>query len=315
MARRGKNKGTPLNGWLILDKPEGLTSTQALGKARRILDARKVGHAGTLDPLATGVLPLAFGEATKTVPYMQDASKTYEFTVTWGAETNTDDCEGEITQTSDTRPKESDILQALSSFQGEIEQTPPQYSAIKIDGQRAYKLARAGEDVDIPPRKVFVYDLQVISLSMEEVTFTCTCSKGTYIRSIARDLGRKLECLGHISQLRRTAVGIFDENAAISLDELQEIVHSATPTEALLPVEAPLDDIPALFLTEPEASRLRHGQSIVLFSKDAQNRMNAAGLDAKREKNTVVLVRTDHKPVGLAEISGAEVKPVRILNV
>ena len=313
MGRR--KKGDPISGWLILDKDIGMTSTQALGKARRILNAQKAGHAGTLDPLATGILPLAFGEATKTVPYMQDATKVYTFTIAWGAATNTDDLEGEVIETSDIRPDKNSILEALKSYEGVIDQIPPKFSAIKIDGQRAYALARKGEDVKIEPRKVTIYDLSLIEHDTDTATFECECSKGTYIRSLARDIGQDLGCFGHISMLKRLSVGVFCEKDAISLDELQKIVHSASPTEALLPVEASLDDIPALFLNDDEASRLRNGQSVVLFSKDGQNRMHAAGLDSKVEKNTVILTRNDDKPIALAEVTGAEVKPIRVLNV
>ena len=313
MGRR--KKGDPINGWLILDKPLEMSSTQALAKARYILNARKAGHAGTLDPMATGVLPLAFGEATKTVAFMQDASKTYRFTVTWGVQTNTDDTEGEAIETSDLRPSEDDIIDLLQNYQGVISQTPPQFSAIKIDGQRAYAMARKGEDVKIASREVTIYDLELTEYSDDYAIFECECSKGTYVRSLARDMGRDLGCFGHISELRRIAVGVFDENDAISLDELSEMMHSAPEHEVLLPVEAPLDDIPALFMTDDEALRLRSGQSVVLFSKDGQNRMNAAGLDATKEKETIVLTLSDHKPICLAEVTGAEIKPKRVLNI
>jgi len=309
-----RKKGNPLNGWLILDKPLGLTSTQALGKARRILDAQKAGHAGTLDPLATGILPLAFGEATKTIPFVQDAEKVYRFRVKWGEATNTDDTEGEVIETSDHRPSKEDILNLLPSYTGIIQQIPPQFSAIKVDGQRAYALARKGEDVEIQSRKVTIYTLDLIEINEDSAVFECECAKGTYVRSLARDMGQDLGCFGHITELRRLAVGFFDESEAISLDELQKMVHDAPPEEALLPVEAPLDDIPALYLTESEANRLRHGQSVVLFSKDGQNRLNAAGLDPHSDNGTV-LARTEAKPVALVELNGVEVKPVRVLNV
>lgn len=311
---RSRKKGNPVNGWLVLDKPLGLSSTQALSKARYLLNARKAGHAGTLDPLATGVLPLAFGEATKTVPYCQDAAKTYEFTVKWGAATNTDDSEGEIIERSATRPSKEDVLAVMQNYIGQIAQVPPQFSAIKIDGQRAYALARKGEDVEIAARDITVYRLDLLSFSAEQAEFECYCSKGTYIRSLARDIGRELGCLGHIIQLRRTAVGQFDEKSAISLDELEKMVQSAPIEDVLLPVEAPLDDIPALVLTDSEATRLKNGQSVALFSKDGQTRMQQAGLDPK-SANSTILVRTHRKPIALANIKGVEVSPVRVLNV
>lgn len=311
---RTRKKGNPVNGWLVLDKPEGISSTQALGKARHLLNARKAGHAGTLDPLATGILPLAFGEATKTVPYCQDAEKTYQFTVKWGASTNTDDSEGEITKTSDARPTKEQLLAVMQNYTGQIEQVPPQFSAIKIDGQRAYALARKGEDVEIDARKVIVYQLDLLSFSEGEARFECQCSKGTYIRSLARDMGDDLGCFGHIIQLRRTAVGSFDEKSAISLDKLQEMIETAPVEDVLLPVEAPLDDIPALILTDSEAMRLKNGQSVALFSKDGQSRLQNAGLDPKTADSTI-LVRTHRKPIALAHVKGVEVSPIRILNI
>ena len=307
-------KGNAVNGWIILDKDIGITSTQVLGKVRHILNARKAGHAGTLDPLATGVLPLAFGEATKTVPFMQNAKKSYTFTITFGAETNTDDLEGEITNTSPARPDKETLLNVLANYTGEIEQTPPQFSAVKIDGERAHKLARQGKDVKIEPRSVYVYSLNLLSFDGETAGLECDCSKGTYIRSLARDIGRDLGCFGHISQLRRTAVGFFGEKQAISLDELQKMVQDAPIEDFLLPVEAPLDDIPALNLTDSEAFRLRNGRSVMLFSKDGQSRMHAAGLDLKNDNGTV-LARTGNKPVALVSLKGVKMKPVRVLNV
>tara|TARA_B100000686_G_C16768674_1_gene963547 strand:+ start:718 stop:1653 length:936 start_codon:yes stop_codon:yes gene_type:complete len=310
----GRKKGLPINGWLILDKPLEMSSTQALSKARYILNARKAGHAGTLDPAATGVLPLAFGEATKTVSYFQAATKTYRFTARWGAATNTDDAEGEFIQTSDSRPSEEQVQEAARTLTGEISQVPPQYSAIKVKGERAYALARKGEDVKLSARKVFVLDLRLLSHTGEESEFECHCSKGTYIRSLARDMGESMGCFGHVTALRRTAVGQFTENDAFSLDELEKIVQSAPTENVLLPVEAPLDDIPALYITDNEASRLKNGQSVVLFSKDGQRRMKDAGLDPKSANDTV-LARTYKKPIALVDIKGVEMKPVRVLNV
>ncbi len=311
---RSRKKGNPVNGWLVLDKPEGITSTQALSKARYLLNAKKAGHAGTLDPSATGILPLAFGEGTKTIPYCQDAEKTYQFTVKWGSATNTDDAEGEIIQASEKRPTKDELLKVMQRYVGQIEQVPPQFSAIKIDGQRAYALARKGEEVEISARSVIVYELNLLSFSEDQAMFECQCSKGTYIRSLARDMGEDLGCFGHIIQLRRTAVGLFDEKSAISLDKLEQMLETAPIEDVLLPVEAPLDDIPALVLTDSEAARLKNGQSVALFSKDGQNRLQCAGLDPKTADNTV-LVRTVRKPVALAHVKGVEVSPVRILNL
>ena len=215
----GRNKkGNPVHGWLNLDKPLGMTSTQAIGRVRRILNAQKLGHAGTLDPLATGILPIALGEATKTIPFAQDADKVYRFSVKWGEARTTDDCEGDVTLTSADRPTEAQIIALLPRFTGQILQTPPQFSAIKIDGERAYDLAREGQKVDIQPRNVMVYGFRALKIAQNEAEFELNCGKGTYVRSIARDMGQILGCFGHVSALRRTAVGNFTEDASISLD-------------------------------------------------------------------------------------------------
>ncbi len=217
MARR--KKGQPINGWLILDKPLGLTSTQALARVKRLFDAQKAGHAGTLDPLATGVLPIAFGEATKTVSFAVDGEKSYAFAVRWGAETTTDDAEGEVTQRSDKRPGEGEILALLPQFTGEIMQVPPQFSAVKIDGDRAYDLARDGEQVVLHARPVQIAALRLIDMpNADTAVFEADCGKGTYVRAIARDMGRALGCYGHVIELRRTRVGPFEEGDAWSIE-------------------------------------------------------------------------------------------------
>lgn len=278
MARR--KKGFPIHGWLVIDKAEGLTSTHVVTQAKRCFQAQKCGHAGTLDPLATGILPLAFGEATKTVPYLVDAQKCYRFTVCWGAETSTDDLEGEITHTSEVRPTLSDIQTVLPQFLGEVSQVPPLYSAIKVDGQRAYTLAREAQTFELKPRRVVISQLDVIDHHEDQSVFTITCGKGTYIRSLARDMGRALGCFGHIIQLRRTRVGPFDETQALSvhkmLEKVEKLRHSAsnfeyTPdfSDLLLPVHAALDDIPALHVSEQEAQDLRQGRRIDLIGPKA----------------------------------------------
>ncbi|MEE8306264.1 MAG: tRNA pseudouridine(55) synthase TruB, partial [Gammaproteobacteria bacterium] len=239
MAR--KRKGRPIHGWLILDKPLGLSSNQALGRARFLLQAAKAGHAGTLDPLATGVLPLAFGEATKLVSFAMDGTKTYQFTIAWGEARNTDDCEGEMTQTSGVRPTQQAILDILPRFTGTILQKPPAYSAIKVNGERAYALARAGRAPDLPPREVEVVRLELSDAGKDQASFEIDCGKGTYIRSLARDMATELGTCGHVSALRRTRVGPFNIEAAFSLDMLEELSHSAPPEKTLLPVETPLD--------------------------------------------------------------------------
>jgi tRNA pseudouridine55 synthase len=210
-----RSKADPIHGWLVLDKPHGLTSTRALGIARRLLNAAKAGHAGTLDPLATGVLPLAFGEATKTVPFLVDATKTYRFTVEWGAETTTDDQEGRITQTSEMRPSAEAILRALAGFIGEVMQVPPAFSAVKVDGERAYDLARGGEEVTLAPRLARIDRLELVEAQPAEAVMEMTCGKGTYVRAFARDLGRALGCLGHVKALSRLRVGPFSLKKSI----------------------------------------------------------------------------------------------------
>ncbi|MDD9899990.1 MAG: tRNA pseudouridine(55) synthase TruB [Alphaproteobacteria bacterium] len=307
-----KKKGIPLHGWLNIDKPMGMTSTQVIGRVRRLTNAQKLGHAGTLDPLATGVLPIALGEGTKTIPYAQDADKIYRFTITWGDERNTDDCEGETTATADARPVEEDIRAIIPQFTGDIEQVPPQFSAVKIDGQRAYALARKGEEVAVQPRIVTVYDLQLLETDTDSAIFEMQCGKGTYVRSIARDMGRILGCYGHISALRRTTVGVFSEEDAIPLDEFEKMLQSAPPEDLVLPLETVLDDIPALVLTAEEVSRVRHGQGIRLLSRTDLQRLNGAGIDA--ETDTVLALDGD-MPVGLLQKDGPALNPARLFNL
>ena len=261
MARR--RKGRPIHGWVVLDKPSGMTSARAVAALRRHLGAAKAGHAGTLDPLATGVLPIALGEATKTMAYIVDTAKTYRFSVLWGAATSTDDAEGEVVETSAARPTEAAITAALAQFTGEIEQVPPRYSAIKVDGQRAYKLARADRDVTLAPRRVRIDSFRLIGRpEPDRAAFEVRCGKGTYMRSLARDLALAVGTVGHIVDLRRTAVGPFTEGDAISLDNLGSVGHIAPEIEHLLPVQAALGDMPALPLTPDEAQRLRRGQTV-----------------------------------------------------
>ncbi|MBV8060640.1 MAG: tRNA pseudouridine(55) synthase TruB [Alphaproteobacteria bacterium] len=254
-----------VHGWLVLDKPLGLTSTQALGKVRRLLGGKKVGHGGTLDPLATGILPLAFGEATKLIPYVMDNDKGYEFTVRWGEARTTDDSEGTVTAASDARPTRDAILAALPAFTGVIQQTPPIYSAIKLEGERAYDLARAGEQVELASRQVDIYELTFIDQpDADHARFYVSCGKGMYVRSLARDLALKLGTYGYVSALRRTHVGPFSLENAISLENLEALGHKNAALTALLDLQAALDDIPGLTLTASEAQRLRSGQEVMI---------------------------------------------------
>jgi len=310
MARN--KKGVPVHGWLNLDKPLGLTSTQAIGRVRRLTNAQKLGHAGTLDPLATGILPIALGEATKTIPYAQDADKVYRFTVQWGAATNTDDKEGEVIATSDKRPARADIEALLPRFTGDILQTPPQFSAIKLDGERAYDLARAGQAVDIKPRPVTVYSLHIVESTENEAVFEMECSKGTYVRAVARDMGQILGCYGHVTALRRLAVGGFTEENAISLDVFEKMVQSAPADQVLLPVETVLDDIPALAMTDGEISRIRQGQTLKFMSRPDYNRLVAAGVD---DATDLVLAVGGNKPLAILEKQGIELHPIKVFNL
>ncbi|HLH11987.1 MAG TPA: tRNA pseudouridine(55) synthase TruB [Methylovirgula sp.] len=253
-----------VNGWVALDKPVGMTSTHAVARLKRMFNAKKAGHAGTLDPLASGILPVAFGEATKTVSFVQDGEKTYRFTIAWGAETDSDDADGTIVATSDHFPELEQISAALPAFTGRILQRPPVFSAIKVAGERAYDLARDGEMPVLAPRPVEIHSLELISFARESATFEARCGKGFYVRALARDLGRQLGCYGHIAALRRTRVGPFDEEGSVTLDELAD-----APAQALLRVEAGLMEMPQVLVDRNAAARLRRGQSILLRGRDA----------------------------------------------
>ena len=256
-----------VNGWVVLDKPVGMTSTHAVSRLKRIFNGKKAGHAGTLDPLASGILPVAFGEATKTVPFVQDGEKAYRFTIRWGAETDSDDSDGTITQTSDLRPSVEQILDWLPHFIGTIQQKPPAFSAIKIDGERAYDLARDGEKLDLAPRPVTIHSLELVKATPDEAVLEARCGKGTYVRAIARDLGRALGCHGHVTALRRTRVGPFREEDAIPLAQLQEGAFDVAAV--LRRVEAGLTEVPCVSVDRDAATRLRRGQSILLRGRDA----------------------------------------------
>ena len=306
MARR--RKGNPVHGWFILDKPLTMTSTRAVGAVKRAFNAQKAGHGGTLDPLATGLLPIALGEATKTVSYVMDGAKTYRFTVKWGEETETDDREGAVTETSDRRPERAEIEALLERFTGEIQQTPPRYSAIKVDGARAYDLAREGEAVELEARPVTVDRLEIVDMpGSDETVFEADCSKGTYVRALARDIGRALGTFGHVTALRRTRVGPFGEDDMISLDYLSELSHIPAGherlAELLCSVETALDDIPALAVSGAEAARLKRGQAVILRGRDAPILQGT------------VLVASGGNPIALAEVKQGAIHPKRVFNL
>ncbi|MDX2027570.1 MAG: tRNA pseudouridine(55) synthase TruB [Alphaproteobacteria bacterium] len=255
----------PVHGWLVLDKPVGLTSTQALGKARRLLGGGKAGHGGTLDPLATGILPLAFGEATKLIPYIMDGDKEYEFTVRWGEARDTEDAEGKITATSDKRPSEDSIRKGLPFFVGAIQQTPPAFSAIKLDGERAYDIARAGGTPELTPRQVSIYSFELIAMpDADKAVFRVHCGKGMYVRSLARDLAASLGTYGYVKALRRTRVGPFHLEKSMTLEKLEQAAQEGGAGTALLGLQAALGDVPALQLLPGEAQRLRTGQGVLI---------------------------------------------------
>ena len=308
MARR--RRGQPVHGWLALDKPVGVSSAKAVAIVRRLLDAEKAGHGGTLDPLASGILPIALGEATKTVAWAMAATKTYRFAVRWGEARTTDDAEGAVTATSDRRPDRAEILAALPGLTGEIRQRPPAYSALKVAGERAYRLARSGEAVNLEPRTVEVTSLRLLGMpDADHAELEAEVGKGTYIRALGRDLAIELGTFGHISALRRTRVGPFNEMQAISLDKLTSLGHSPPPFEHLLPVETALDDIPALALTEAEADRLRCGQAVLPLRPTDRAFMLELG-NGQRIRATC-----GNKLVALVEIADGALRPVRVLNL
>jgi tRNA pseudouridine55 synthase len=310
MARKGADK---VDGWLVLDKPVGIGSTTALGRVRRILNAAKAGHAGTLDPLASGVLVIALGEATKLIGSVMDTDKVYHFTVRWGIATSTDDAEGEVIATADGRPSRAQIEAILPRFRGEISQVPPAYSAIKVQGKPAYARSRAGEAVAIAARQVRIDDFDLVEIpDPDHATFTVRCGKGTYIRSLGRDLARALGTVGHVTALRRLAVGRFTESTAIPLEKLESLGHSRAALAYLRAVETALDDIPALAVTEEDSLRLRQGQSIAIprTAKSPVDRDAAPFVTGQ-----VVAATALGRLVALTRVEGDRLRPLRVLNL
>lgn len=309
MARR--RKGDAVSGWVCLDKDYDLGSTQAVGRVRRLFNAQKAGHAGTLDPLATGILPIALGEATKTVPFLVDADKAYRFVIEWGRTTASFDREGATTATSDVRPSPEAVEAALPAFIGEIEQVPPAFSAIKVDGERAYDLARAGETVELKSRPVTIHDIRVTDVpDADHIELSMECGKGTYVRAIVRDLAEALGACAHVSELRRTRVGPFGEDRAIKLEFLEELSHKAGCLEALLPVETALDDIPELAVTTEDAFRLKQGRPIVLVPRQIE------ALKARLNPGSrTVSAMADGVVVALCEMRAGKLEPSRVFHL
>ncbi|MEN3598863.1 tRNA pseudouridine(55) synthase TruB [Brucella melitensis] len=322
MARRGKKKGRPISGWVIFDKPKGMGSTEAVSKIKWLFSAEKAGHAGTRDPLASGMLPIALGEATKTVPYAMDGTKVYRFTVTWGEERSTDDLEGQPTKTSDKRPSREEVEALLPDYTGVISQVPPQFSAIKIDGERAYDLAREGETVEIPAREVEIDRLEIVGFpDADRTEFEVECSKGTYVRSLARDMGRDLGCYGHISDLRRVEVAPFTDEDMVTLAKLEAVWPPLPPKDEdgnviepaprrdfsaldalVIDTGAALDCLPQVPLSDDQAQRVRLGNPVILRGRDAPLEADEA------------CVTTRGKLLAIGYIEHGQFKPKRVFT-
>ena len=296
-------KGRDISGWLVIDKPAGLTSTAVVNKVRWAMQAKKAGHAGTLDPEATGVLAVALGEATKTVPYITDALKAYRFTVRLGQATNTDDTEGEVISTSDQRPTDAQIKKALGSFVGDIMQVPPKFSAVKIDGQRAYKLARDGENVEIAARPLWVEELVMTDRNDDDhVTLEMICGKGGYVRSIARDLGQSLGCFGHVRDLRRIWSGPFDAADGLTLEQIDHMAHSPDLDAHVRPISDGLVDLPEVRATAEGAARMRNGNPGMVLTSDV-------------EYGDECWASLDGAPIAVGRYKSGELHPARVFNL
>ena len=306
-----KKKGDIVDGWVCLDKPFEMGSTEAVSRIRRLFNAQKAGHAGTLDPLASGILPIALGEATKTVPMMMEAQKIYRFTINWGVSTDSVDREGEIIGRSDVRPSVDQVKAALPAFVGEIDQTPPRFSAIKVDGARAYDLARDGVEFELQARRVTIHSAEVSDApDADHVEITIRTGKGVYVRSLARDLAAVLGAEGHVSALRRERVGPFSTENAVTLDSLEEMVHRSAASEGLLPVATALDDIPELAVTDQDAFSLRQGRPIVLLPRQVETLK-----DRLRDGSRTVSAFQGQTLVALCQLRAGRLEPDRVFNL
>ncbi len=316
MARR--RRGSPVHGWVVLDKPKGITSTQAVARVRGLFDANKAGHAGTLDPLATGVLAVALGEATKTIPFAVEGDKQYRFVARWGEARDTDDADGKPVAWSDVRPIEQQILDVLPRFIGEIMQVPPVFSAIKVAGERAYDLARVGQPPALIARPISIFSARLVEFpDPDHAVFEVECGKGSYIRAWVRDIAQALGTYGHVSELRRLKAGPFSVSAAISLERLEAFGHSPAALEHLRPIATALDGIPALAVTDPDSVRLRSGNSVLIRAPLYARLMEqsaASELGGQIDGQTVYLSTAKGEPVALAEIAGGELRPFRVFN-
>jgi tRNA pseudouridine55 synthase len=309
MAR--KKRGDPVHGWVNLDKPVELGSTEAVSRIRRLFNAQKAGHAGTLDPLASGVLPIALGEATKTVPFLMDAEKVYRFTVRWGVSTASVDREGAVTARSDVRPSVEAVKAALPAFSGEIQQVPPIFSAIRVDGQRAYDLAREGIEVELKARPVTIHEIAVSDApDADHVEITARTGKGVYVRSLARDLAVMLGAEGHVSALRRERVGPFAAENAVTLEMLEDLAYRGAALEGLLPVATALDDIPDLAVTGSDAFSLRQGRPIVLLPRQVETLK-----DRLKSGSRTVSAFEDGTLVALCQMRAGRLEPDRVFNL
>lgn len=313
MAR--KKKGNPVHGWVVIDKPSGIGSTKVVSIVRSVFEAQKAGHAGTLDPMASGVLAIALGEATKTVSFAMDGDKTYRFTARWGVGTDSDDADGEVNRTSDVRPTKDAIEAAIPRFVGEIQQAPPAYSAIKVDGARAYDLARDGEAPDLAPRPVYIETARLVNIVDDDhAEFEMTCGKGTYVRAWVRDIAIALGTCAHVTVLRRTKSGSFSENDAIALETLEGFMHSPAAFEHLRPIATALDGIPALAMTGPEALRLRSGNPVMVKANQFATIAAAASEGDDLQGLTVFCTEGGDEPVALTEFVAGELRPFRVFN-